>query len=456
MSSSYRFPADFAWGVATSAYQIEGGAAEGGRSPSSWDRVVSRTGDTGIIANDHYHRFAADIDLMADLGIKHYRLSISWPRIIPTGRGAVNEAGIDFYKRILDRLELRGITPHVTLYHWDHPQILEDLYGGFQSRDMASDLATYAGEVVRRLGDRVTNWFTLNEVPCFTQLSYTVGPTTVDTHAPRKSLGSQKAINQTTFHALLAHGMAVQAIRAATPRPCRVAFVDNAGTPVPLTETEADIAAARKAFPGMWHNGQVICPVLTGRWGSAWEAAAARAGELPDIRTGDMAIIHQPLDALGINVYSGQNVRAAANADGFELIPHARGYPRMDIPWLQVVPEAIYWSQRHMREVLGFQGDLYITENGCAADDVLTPQGEILDNDRIHYLRQYLRQLHRGIDEGLPTKGYFLWSFMDNYEWSWGNSKRFGIVWNSFETQQRIPKASAHWYREVIRQNRVV
>ncbi len=456
MSSSYQFPQGFIWGTATAAHQIEGAFDAEGRGASVWDAFTTRTGDTAAIANDHYHRYEADLDLMASLGIRHYRLSIAWSRIIPTGRGQVNEAGLAFYERLIDAALARGITPYVTLYHWDHPQALETRYGGFRSREMADDLADYAAVVVRRLGDRVTNWFTMNEIGCCTWLSYPVGEPSFDNHAPRVRLANAKAVNQTIHHATLAHGKMVQAIRAHSPRPCKVALVDNPIVSVPLTESDADIAAARMAFQTNWTNGQILYPVLTGRWSPRWESQAAASGELPEVMDGDFATISQPLDAMGLNIYSGLYHRASENVSGTEQVPFTPNYPRLAMPWLQLMPESLYWSQRFIRESCGYLGDLYITENGCAVDDWLTPQGEVLDVDRIHYLRQYLRQLHRGIVEGFPTKGYFLWSFMDNFEWTWGYSKRFGIVWNSFDSQTRIPKASAHWYAETIRQNRVV
>ena len=453
---SRTFPTDFAWGVATSAHQIEGAFTADGRGPSVWDHHRTRTGETAAVANDHYHRYEEDLDLLVALGIRHYRLSIAWPRILPTGTGAVNAAGLGFYDRLIDACLARGIRPHVTLYHWDHPQALEERYGGFRSRRMADDLADYATVVVRHLGDRVTDWFTLNEIACVTNHSYTVGPPSIGTHAPAVQVGSQQAIHQTIHHALLAHGRMTQAIRAATPRPCRVALVDNTAATVPLTETPADIAAARAAFPSAWLNGLLLWPVLTGRWSPAWEAAAGAAGTLPIVEPGDFAVIHQPLDALGLNVYSGTVVRAADTPSGFQELPFPAAYPRLAMPWLRLVPEAMYWLPRFLREAAAFRGDLVITENGCAAEDELTPQGEVLDLDRIHYLRQHLGQLHRAVAEGYPVRGYFLWSFLDNFEWSWGFAKRFGIVWTSFGTQERIPKASARWYAEVIRANGVV
>ncbi len=459
MSTSYQFPADFVWGAATASYQIEGAAAEDGRKPSVWDTFSKtpgrvKTGETGDIANDHYHRVESDVALMASLGLKHYRFSIAWPRILPDGTGAVNEKGVDFYKRLLDSLAKHGITPHATLFHWDSPQALEDRYGSWRSRRMADDFAAYADVVVRRLGDRIRDWMTINEIPCFTDLGYGVGKPGV--HAPGTVVAHRKEVLQTAHHALLAHGKAVQAIRAASPKPCKIGLVDCAGIPVPVTESAADIAAVKRAFQDQWLNGMVTFGALTGRYSELFLKHKGEKGEVPDIAPGDLEIISQPLDRWLLNTYSGHWVRAAANADGYELLDLPIGFPRLDMPWLNLMPESLYWGPRLVRECCGFQGDVMISENGCAAQDSINERGEIMDLDRIRYLRDYLRQVHRAVAEGYPLKGYFVWSLMDNFEWAWGNSKRFGIIYNIYETQTRIPKQSAKWYAECIRQNRVV
>ncbi|MBD1895824.1 GH1 family beta-glucosidase [Coleofasciculus sp. FACHB-129] len=458
MKANDEFPENFIWGAATSAYQIEGAATEGDRKPSVWDAFSAtpgrvENGDTGAVACDHYHRYETDVELMAQLGIKHYRFSIAWPRIIPDGRGNVNEKGIDFYKRLVDCLLDYGITPHATLFHWDSPQALEDLYGSWRSREMASDFADYVTAVVSRLGDRITNWMTINEIPCFTDFAYDVDKD--PPFAPGTRVKTRKEVWQTSHHALLAHGMGCQAIRAASPVTCSVALVDNISVTVPLTESAADITAAQQAFHTSWLNGGIIFPALTGAYSPAMlEKLGADA---PDIQSGDLEIIHQPLDALGINIYTGTYVRAADNKYGYEFLDFPKGYPRMNMPWLHIVPESIYWGIRHISDTLGRQDlPVFITENGCAAEDELNAQGEVIDTDRIMYLRQYLKAAHRAIREGYPLKGYFLWSFMDNFEWTYGYSRRFGITYIDYKTQQRIPKASFNWYAECIRQNRVV
>jgi len=456
--TSYQFLTDFLWGAATSAYQIEGAAREGGRGPSVWDvfsatpgRVFNR--NTGAVANDHYHRYESDVAWMVKLGIKHYRFSISWSRVIPDGRGAVNEPGMDFYRRLVDCLLANGITPHITLYHWDTPQALEARYGSWQSREIVQDFADYCTAIVQRLGDRVTHWMTLNEIVCFTHMSYDVGKT--PPHAPGVRVPRRKDVWQTSHHALLAHGMGCQAIRAAAPRPCSIVLVDNPGVTVPLTESAADIAAAQTAFHTNWVNGGVIFPALTGAYSDVfWQQLGSDA---PEVADGDLELIHQPIDALGLNIYTGTYVRAADNAQGYECLEYAKGYPRLHMPWLWVVPDSLYWAVRHVTEVLDRpELPLLITENGCAAQDEKTRQGEILDSDRIFYLRQHLRSVHRAVAEDYPLKGYFLWSLMDNFEWAWGYDRRFGILYNDYRTQERTPKASFHWYAECIRQNRVV
>ena len=455
---AYQFPADFMWGVSTASYQIEGAVEEDGRQKSVWDtfsaqpgRVVN--GDTGAIACDHYHRYPSDIKLMAELGVKHYRFSLAWPRIIPEGRGAVNEAGIDFYKRLVDCLLEHGITPHATLFHWDSPQALEERYGSWRSREIAQDFADYVTAAVSRLGDRITHWMTINEIVCFTHMGY--GVNQVPPHAPGTVVGSLKEVWQTSHHALLAHGLGCQAIRAASPQPCSVALVDNFIATVPIAETEPHIQAARTAFQAYGTNGGIVVPALTGAYSSA--LLEQLGPDRPDIQEGDLEIIHQPLDAFGFNIYSGVYVRAADTPQGYEVVEFPPGYPKLNMPWLWVLPEGLYWGVRHVNETLGQSNlPIFISENGCAVQDTLSPERDVLDTDRILYLRQYLKAAHRAVDEGYPLRGYFLWSFMDNFEWAWGYDRRFGITYVDYETQARIPKTSFHWYAACIQQNQVL
>lgn len=456
--TSYQFPDDFMWGAATASYQIEGAATEDGRKPSVWDTFSAtpgrtRDGKTGLIACDHYHLFKKDVKWMVELGIKHYRFSIAWSRIIPDGRGAVNEAGVDFYQRLVDCLRDNGITPHATLFHWDSPQALEERYGSWRSREMAKDYADYVAAVVSRLGDRVTDWMTINEIPCFTHMAYAVNA--IPAHAPGTTVRTPKEVWQTSHHAILAHGMGCQAIRAASPVPCTVSLVDNFAVTVPISESPENIEAAQKALHTLGSNGGITFPVLTGAYSPAM--LEQLGGDAPEIQDGDLEIIHQPLDWLGLNIYSGTYVRATENDRGYEFLDFRENYPRLHMPWLWMVPEALYWAARHVGETLGNPDlPLMVTENGCAAPDEVNHNGEVMDLERIVYLRQYLKAVHRAVDEGYPVRGYFLWSLLDNFEWSWGYDRRFGILYTNYETQQRIPKASFRWYQECIRQNRVV
>jgi beta-glucosidase len=461
------FPDNFQWGVATAAIQIEGGVDLDGRKPSVWDDFSNRwrrssrgqmvpmgwAKKPGLEACDHYHRYEEDVKLMAALGVKQYRFSISWCRIVPDGRGGVNEAGFGFYQRLLDCLERHGIEPVVTLFHWDSPIALEQRYGSWRSREMAQDYADYVTAVVSRLGDRISQWITLNEITCFTHMGY--ANQGLPEHAPGTIVARWRDVWQTSHHALLAHGLGVQAIRAASPQPCRVGLVDNFGVTLPIAETPEHIAAAQAAFPYHYNNGGLCYPALTGQYHPGfWQSLG---DEAPIVTDGDLATIHQPLDFIGLNIYTGCYVRAAANDRGFEFVPLTQNYPRLNMPWLNILPDCLYWAIRHVGETLGQPNlDVLITENGCAAQDDRTAKGEILDVDRIMYLKQHLQGVARAVAEGYPIRGYYLWSLLDNFEWSWAYDKRFGIVYVDYPTQQRIPKASYHWYQECIRQGKVV
>jgi len=451
-------PQDFFWGAATSSYQIEGAATIDGRKPSVWDSFSKtpgrvNNGDTGDVACDHYHRFEEDVKLMADLGIGHYRFSISWPRVIPDGRGTVNAKGLDFYSRLVDTLLKHNITPHATLFHWDSPQALEDLYGSWRSREIASDFADYCTATVKHLGDRVTRWMTMNEIVCFTTFGY--GVNTQPPFAPGTVVNTKKEVQQTIHHALLAHGMACQAIRAASPVKPQVSIVINCETFVPVMETPEHIAAAARAFSSNENNAAVLLPVLSGTYTP--ETLAILGEDAPDIQEGDLTIIGQPLDALGLNVYTGHYVRAADTPSGHEILPLPRSYPNMLLPWLNFLPESIYWAVRSVSNTPGGKNlPLYIAENGCPTDDELTAKGEIIDTARILYLRSYLRNVIRALADGYQVKGYFLWSLMDNFEWTAGYSRRFGLLHVDFKTGKRTPKLSYQWYQQVIRENRIV
>jgi beta-glucosidase len=446
--TSYQFPDGFTWGVATSAAQIEGAAREGGKSESIWDRFSTipgkvKGGDTPAVACDHYHLYMADIDLMADLGVRHYRLSIAWPRVVPSGDGPVNQAGLDFYARVVDALLTRHITPWVTLFHWDLPQALEDR-GGWLERGTVDAFARYAEAVVKRLCDGVKRWFTVNEIPCFIGKGYGDGY-----FAPGRRVDA-KPLNQAYHHALLAHGRAVAIVREFGGGGARVGLVHNhlPPPPIPVIESGPHIATARARYEQT--NAHLMAPVFHGHYPDAVLAG----DDAPEIGGGDLALIAQPTDFLGLNPYAGEFVRAG-RAGTPEVLPFPQQYPRGDLWWLQVTPQVLYWSARFAAEV--FQAPpIYITENGAAYHDEVTPTGEVLDLDRREYLRNHLIALHRAIAEGYPVGGYFAWSFMDNFEWAEGYSKRFGLVHVDFATQQRTPKLSARWYAEVMRANQIV
>jgi beta-glucosidase len=372
---------------------------------------------------------------------------------MPDGRGAVNEKGVDFYRRLTDTLLNHGITPHATLFHWDSPQALENLYGSWRSREMAKDFADYCGQTVKRLGDRITNWMTINEIYCFTYLGY--GVNEIPPHAPGTVVKSRQEVLQTVHHALLAHGLGCQAIRAATPKPAQVALVVNYDAYVPVIETPENIEAAKHAFVTEEHNGTVLVPALTGQYNPlTLEALGVNA---PEIQAGDMKIIGQPLDVLGYNVYTGNYVRAANNPRGYEVLPLPREYPKLYMPWLNFVPESLYWGVRMISDAFGKKNlPVVITENGCATDDKVARTGEIIDLSRVMYQRSYLHNAQRAVAEGYPLKGYFHWSLLDNFEWAWGYTRRFGLTHVDFKTQKRTPKQSFRWYQKVMQENCVL
>lgn len=449
MNSSLSFPRGFVWGVATAAPQIEGASAEGGKGPSIWDTFAREPGrvhggDTLDPACDHYRRFHQDFALMQRLGVKHHRLSLAWPRIFPSGRGPVNPKGLGFYDRLLDAMLARGITPWVTLFHWDLPQALEDA-GGWTARATVDAFAVYADTVVRAFGDRVRHWITLNEIVCFTRYAYGRGA--------RKAPGrteSEQVVNQTYHHALLCHGHGVRAVREHGRRGSRVGLTDNPTVAVPVTETPADIAAARQVF--RTENIRVLDPLHRGRYSAEYFQVVGR--DRPRVGRGDFDLISLSTDFLGLNLYSGHFVRAGRDGRP-EMVPFPPEYPRASSPWLNLVPQSLYWGPRHVRDLYGAQ-ECYITENGAGYDEPAAARTGLDDLHRREYLRQCLLELRRAITDGVRVRGYFLWSFLDNFEWQDGYARRFGIVHVDFRTQRRTPKLSAGWYSTVMRLNRVV
>jgi beta-glucosidase len=440
------FPTNFIWGCATAAYQIEGAVTEDGRKPSNWD-VFSHTpgkvfqGETGDVADDSYHLYKEDVQLLKNLSVKAYRFSVAWSRVFPEGTGQPNEKGIAYYQRVVDELLKNGIAPYITLFHWDLPQALP---GGWQSRDTAKAFGDYAAYVSRQLSDRVGHFFTTNEFTCFTDIGYKTGK-----FAPGLQLPNAQ-VNQIRHHAVLAHGLGVQAIRANAKAGTQVGLAENAEIYIPVIENQEQIEAARKATRE--ENAQFLTAVMEGKYTDDY---LRREGKnAPKVEAGDMAIIGSPLDFVGINVYAPEYVRADNSPDGYVVEALPASYPHMASDWLYIGPEVIYWAVRNVSEIWKPKA-IYITENGTSSDDVITSDGRIDDTDRVMFLRNYLTHLHRAASEGYPIKGYFLWSLLDNFEWADGYSKRFGLHYVDFKTQKRTPKLSAHWYREVIARNSV-
>ncbi|HEX2099258.1 MAG TPA: GH1 family beta-glucosidase [Candidatus Synoicihabitans sp.] len=445
---AYRFPRRFVWGVAAAAPQIEGAAFSDGKGPSIWD-TFARTpgkvlnGDTLDVACDHYHRFDQDFALMAKLGVKNYRLSLAWPRIIPRGRGSINQAGIDFYRRLFASMKKHGITPWVTMFHWDLPQLLED-EGGWRVRGVVDAFATYADTIVRAFRNDVKHWITLNEINCFTRLAYGHG-----TKAPGAK-ESEAVVNQTYHHALLCHGHGVRAVREHGGRGAQVGLTDNPTVSIPVSDTPADIAAAQKIFAD--DNVRVLDALHRGRYAPSYLRSAGAAA--PKVAKGDFKLITLPTDFLGLNLYAGSYVRAGRRGRP-ERVPMPPHFPRADSPWLYLTPQTTYWATRYVHDLYRPKA-IYITEHGAGYDDDQPVNGEVNDLHRRECLRTYLRELHDAIRDQVPVKGYFLWSFLDNYEWEDGYTRRFGIVHNDFKTQQRTPKLSALWYKQVMQENRLM
>ncbi len=433
--SGFDFPSDFVWGAATSAYQIEGAVDVDGRGQSVWDTFCKRpgavlNGDSGAVACDFYHRYPQDIELMRTLGIDAFRFSIAWPRVLPEGRGRVNQAGLDFYDRFVDELLAAGIRPFATLYHWDLPQALEDA-GGWPVRATAEAFVEYVELVAARLGDRVDNWTTHNEPFCTSWLGYGIG-----IHAPgRTDLADSAAA---AHHVLLSHGLAVQALRRDCP-DAELGIVLDSWPVHPASDDPRDAAAASVADG--FRNRIFFDPVLRGCYP---EDVLERLGPAaPPVLDGDLAIISAPLDFLGVNNYSRSIVRAGEDGEPIEL-PAPAG-PTTSMGW-EVYPDAIY-------EVLTrLHGEydtppIYVTENGAAFADVRAADGSVDDPERIVYLAGYVDAVARAMAEGVPVRGYFVWSLLDNFEWSYGYTQRFGLIYVDFETLERVPKSSFEWYR---------
>jgi beta-glucosidase len=444
MTGKVVFPADFVWGASTSSYQIEGARQEDGKGASIWDVFTRQPGkiaggDKGDTANDHYHRMQEDVALMADLGLRAYRFSFAWPRIIPSGVGVANQAGLDFYNRLIDALLSKGIEPYPTMYHWDLPQVLQE-QGGWVNRDSADWFLEYACLLHKNFGDRISRWVTFNEPWVSAYLGYYTG-----LHAPGyKDIKSALAANH---HLLLAHGRSVREIRSAAVKPVDLGIVLNLSPVVPLTDQPEDIKAAH-VYDG-YLNRMLLDPLFKGTYPADMKALYGE--KMPVIQPGDLEIISQPLDFLGINYYMRNTIRhnPAQELLDFDLVwPQGQPYSEM---W-EIFPPGLYdiinrvWKDYQPRSI-------FITENGTAVTDGLDADGRVRDPRRIQYLQDHLTEVNRAIQAGIPVSGYFVWSLMDNFEWSEGYSRRFGIVYVDYATQARHIKDSGRWYARVMRMN---
>ena len=446
------FSKNFTWGAAAASYQIEGAWNEDGKGESVWDMLTRQQGriwenHNGNVACDHYHRYKEDVRLMSDIGLQAYRLSISWPRVMPEGSGRVNVAGLAFYDRLVDELLAHKIDPWVTLFHWDYPYDLF-LRGGWLNPDSPQWFADYTAVIVDKLSDRVTHWMTLNEPQCFIGLGHLAG---AHAHAPAMKLGMREAL-VAAHHCLVAHGRGVQTIRARARKAPSIGWAPVGSIFYPATESAEDIAAAREVTHSVkgdnfWNNAWFADPVVLGHYPEA--GLQAHGKNVPAFKASDMETICQPLDFYGVNIYTGTPVKAGP--DGKPLpIWFPPGHPHTHFSW-KIVPESLYWGPRFLAE--RYQLPIVITENGLSNVDIVSLDGKVHDSQRIDFLNRYLLALQRAAGEGIDIRGYFHWSIMDNFEWAEGYKHRFGLVHIDYETQKRTLKDSAYWYREVIRTN---
>jgi beta-glucosidase len=460
MTEQLVFPDGFLWGVATASYQIEGAVDEDGRTPSIWDTFSHRPGttlhgDNGDIACDHYHRFEQDADLMAELGIPSYRFSIAWPRVQPDGNAAVNRAGVDHYRRLVETLRARNIEPVATLYHWDLPQGLEDA-GGWLNRDTAKRFEDFARVIGSALGDLVDRWITLNEPWCASFIGYSAGD-----HAPGLTEIGAGVI--AAHHLLLAHGMATRAVAEVAGASAQVGIALNLSPVTAASDSTEDVAAAQRV--DQQRNRWFLDPVLRGSY-PEWlldEYMRLVGGDF--LHSGDLEVIHADLSFLAVNYYTPMRVSAAALPRATPTRHSSLGdwlgveeRPRDDVPrttkgWT-IEPDGLSALLLRIRKDYG-DIPLYVTENGAAFFDYVDPEGVVHDPERIDYLKCHFRAAHEAISQGVNLRGYFVWSLYDNFEWADGYGQRFGLVFTDYRTQARIPKESARWYREVIAANAV-
>jgi beta-glucosidase len=447
MTTKYQFPAGFDWGVATASYQIEGAWAEDGKGEGIWDRFCHTPGNihddsVGDIACDFYHHYEEDIRIAGELGIKVYRFSISWPRIFPDGTGTVNEAGIEFYRKVLTCLHANGIKAAVTMYHWDLPQKLQDR-GGWANREIVDWFEAYVKVLYERLGDLVDIWITLNEPFCTSIIGYWL-----EEHAPgyRDYAMALAAVH----NLLLCHGTAVKVYRR-TGLKADIGITLNMNMSYPFNpQCPEDVEAAKRNQ--LQANNLFGDPIFLGRYPEElFTFLKGKGVVLPEVKDGDLELISQKLDFFGLNTYSTDHVQADKNIWPLEAKALKTGRPHTDANW-EVNPEGMYDLLKWINARYKPQ-KLIITENGAASNDWVNLEGKVSDPNRIDYIHRYLIQVHKAIQEGVPVQGYYVWCFCDNFEWAWGLSRRFGIVYVDYQTQKRIPKESAYWYSGVIKNN---
>jgi beta-glucosidase len=444
------FPKDFVWGSAASSYQIEGAWDAEGKGLSVWDMLTRQPGKvweghTGDVACDHYHRYVEDVALMKEVGLHAYRLSISWPRVLPQGTGAINKAGLGFYDRLIDELLAKGIQPWVTLFHWDYPY---DLFvrGGWLNPESPKWFADYTATIVDCLSDRVEHWMTLNETQCFIGLGHQL-----DNGGPGLKLGLSEVL-LAAHHAMMAHGLAVQTIRARARKKPVIGWAPVGVAYFPATDTPEDRDAAWRAMgavhaDSVWNNRWWGDPLALGSYPE--EGLQAYGKAVPRFKSSDLELMKQPLDFYGCNIYNGQPIKAGP--DGKPIaVPFPAGHPHTLFYW-RMSPECLFWGAKFLAE--HYQLPLVITENGMSNPDWVSLDGKVHDPQRIDFLHRYLLALREVIAGGADIRGYFQWSIMDNFEWCEGYRQRFGLIHVDYETQKRTLKDSAYWYRDVIRTN---
>ena len=447
------FKKEFVWGAATAAYQVEGAAFEDGKGLNIWDIFCEQDGKifgghTGEVACDQYHRYKEDVQLMKQMGLKAYRFSVDWARIMPEGIGKVNKAGVTFYNNLIDELLANDIEPFLTLYHWELPYALHKK-GGWLNEESVEWFREYAKVIAENFSDRVKYYFTFNEPQCFITLGYMEGA-----HAPGLHYGAREYF-MICHNVLRAHGAAVKVLREYAKQPVQIGYAPTGAFYFPESDKPEDIEVARKAnfadpdtLDGCkWSVAWLSDPVMLGHYPEGTLKKFAKY--LPEITEEDMALIHQPIDFYGQNIYNSLKVRAGKNGE-MEIVKRYDGFPKTALDW-PVTPECLYWLPKFFYE--RYKKPIYITENGMAGTDWVSLDGKVHDGPRIDFTHRYLKELQRAATDGVDVAGYFAWSLMDNFEWAKGYSERFGLIYVDYNTQKRTIKDSGYWYKEVIETN---